>query len=986
MRCSLNISQTENQKKKARVCGSSCFAIKLTSRPHLPTTEFLGADIVVLVHLVRMKFSYQLSNVLGSVYHSGSLEFTSNGSSFYSPVGNKVVRYDLKSSSSCAVPVELEYNIAHVACSPNGTILLLATEKTQLYLYSLVANRILHRKHFHDLGQSITALGFSSCGRYYIVCGGNRALIYITPGTVGRGSVRCLSPFQIHKVIKANFDEVTCFDFSSDSKLVVIGSDDMSLKVSAVDTRIKNVPYIVSLSGHSDKIVNCFFKTEAGDSLDIVSLSANGHVIFWKCNINSSGLIIEEKKNILDHESGDNTTIEKEDYISYAKESRFYLIDHLKALQKDKSTIKLTCSDYNYKSKLLTTGYSNGSFLINSIAELDTPIYSLQLSTNSPLESMRINSTGDWIAMGSGIGEKGTSTQLVVWEWKSETFLLKQSGTGAGLVNLTECVAFSPDSSYLASGSNDGKIKLWNLNSGFNFATFGSEHRGPITDLKFVPNKGGKVLVSASLDGTVRCFDMGRYRNFRTFTGPSEEKSAQFTCLAIDPLSGDFIAAGSQNLFDIFLWSQETGKLIEILSGHSAPVSGLAFSPTNNFLASTSWDGTVRIWDLFQGTKSTREVIKLSQPGISLAMNTSGSEIAVSLLDGKIAFFNPITGDEVGSAIEGRNDLGINQEEEDISRNRAKHFSTLEYSVDGKFCHESHSSTIYSIVPFSGNYIIAAGNSKYVCIYHIKEKLMVKKFAITWNLSMDGMYDWISKRKKAEFGFNASQIKSRDGESDDSHAITLPGVRKGDLSERSVNPVILVTSVTFCPTMRSFAISSSEGVMLFSLDVNTNFDPYQLEINITEDSVRESLERKDYADALMQSLKLNQDNLIREVIESVPVDQIAFISSGLNIDYFEKLLNKISSELESSAHLQFYLMWVNQLLKDHAVVIKSKHNERGSLISVLRHVQKSIQKHENDLGKLCDYNKYMLKFIIESSAAERASSSQIEDESIEMRE
>ena len=54
---------------------------------------------------------------------------------------------------------------------------------------------------------------------------------------------------------------------------------------------------------------------------------------------------------------------------------------------------------------------------------------------------------------------------------------------------------------------------------------------------------------------------MTRYRNFRTFTSP---KPAQFSCLAVDP-SGDLVAAGSQDSFDIYLWSVQTGKLLEVL-------------------------------------------------------------------------------------------------------------------------------------------------------------------------------------------------------------------------------------------------------------------------------------------------------------------------------------------------------------------------------------------------------------------------------------
>ncbi len=43
--------------------------------------------------------------------------------------------------------------------------------------------------------------------------------------------------------------------------------------------------------------------------------------------------------------------------------------------------------------------------------------------------------------------------------------------------------------------------------SGFCFVTF-SDHTAPVTDVKFLPS--GHALVSASLDGTVRAFDLVR--------------------------------------------------------------------------------------------------------------------------------------------------------------------------------------------------------------------------------------------------------------------------------------------------------------------------------------------------------------------------------------------------------------------------------------------------------------------------------------------
>lgn len=51
-----------------------------------------------------------------------------------------------------------------------------------------------------------------------------------------------------------------------------------------------------------------------------------------------------------------------------------------------------------------------------------------------------------------------------------------------------------------------------------------------------------------------------RYRNFRTFTSP---QPVQFSSLAVD-CSGELVSAGAQDSFEIFLWSMQTGRLLEV--------------------------------------------------------------------------------------------------------------------------------------------------------------------------------------------------------------------------------------------------------------------------------------------------------------------------------------------------------------------------------------------------------------------------------------
>ena len=73
------------------------------------------------------------------------------------------------------------------------------------------------------------------------------------------------------------------------------------------------------------------------------------------------------------------------------------------------------------------------------------------------------------------------------------------------------------------------QVKLWTVASGACYVTL-AEHAAPVTGVAFLPS--ASALVSASLDGTLRAWDLVRYRCFRTMTTPAP---VQFASLAVDP-------------------------------------------------------------------------------------------------------------------------------------------------------------------------------------------------------------------------------------------------------------------------------------------------------------------------------------------------------------------------------------------------------------------------------------------------------------------
>ena len=230
----------------------------------------------------------------------------------------------------------------------------------------------------------------------------------------------------------------------------------------------------------------------------------------------------------------------------------------------NQANTKVVCTTFHSASSLLVVGFSTGVFGLWEMPAFCN-IHTLSISQEK-ISSVAINSSGEWLAFGARkLG------QLLVWEWQSESYILKQQGHYFDMNTLS----YAPDGQTIATGGDDGKIKVWSTYTGFCFVTF-TEHSAPVSDVAFA--KQGSVLFTASLDGTVRAYDLIRYRNFRTFTSPSP---VQFSCLAVDP-SGEVVAAGSTDSFEVFLWSVRTGKLLDILTGHEGPISSLAFSPPGN--------------------------------------------------------------------------------------------------------------------------------------------------------------------------------------------------------------------------------------------------------------------------------------------------------------------------------------------------------------------------------------------------------------------
>jgi WD40 repeat protein len=103
----------------------------------------------------------------------------------------------------------------------------------------------------------------------------------------------------------------------------------------------------------------------------------------------------------------------------------------------------------------------------------------------------------------------------------------------------------------------------------------------------------GKTLATGSEDGTVRLWDMATHRvTASTLT----VHTGYLSSVAIGP-DGKTLATGGSGDRTVRLWDVATGRTTVTLKGHNADTtSSLAFSPDSKTLATGGVDKKVRLW------------------------------------------------------------------------------------------------------------------------------------------------------------------------------------------------------------------------------------------------------------------------------------------------------------------------------------------------------------------------------------------------------
>ena len=462
---------------------------------------------------------------------------------------------------------------------------------------------------------------------------------------------------------------VNSIAMTADSRFIVSGSDDNSVRVWSIPQRIE----VFALVGHTSEVTAVAVST---DCRLVASSSADRTIKIWdfqerieKCTL--SGHTGAVRSVVMDSEcrfivsGSDDSTIRMWDIqqqrelctlaghtgsvlcLALARSNDFIFSGSADATIKlwNIQNKKAECTLAGHTGKVLSLSVSPDSmFLVSGSADTTVKIWDLHkrredftLSGHSH-EVCSVSVSPDQQLIVSAASNK----QIKVWNIQKR----RLERTLVGHADSVRVVVFSPDSTFLVSGSADTKIRFWKMQDATNRTLFG--HSSEVWSVD--ASKDSRYLVSGSEDKTIKIWNIQEDREECTLIGHTGGLRA--VALASDC---KFIVSGGTDK-TVRIWDFQARKAVAVLTGHSAYVRTVALSPDNRYIVSGSADNTLKIWSM----QERREECTLTghhKTVISVAISSDGKLIVSGSADSTIKIWSFLERQEVCTLVGHTNEV-----------------------------------------------------------------------------------------------------------------------------------------------------------------------------------------------------------------------------------------------------------------------------------------------------------------------------------------
>jgi WD40 repeat protein len=238
--------------------------------------------------------------------------------------------------------------------------------------------------------------------------------------------------------------------------------------------------------------------------------------------------------------------------------------------------------------------------------------------------SVAISADGRFVAAGS------TDAVVRVWDANTSELVYTLAGHGGDV----ESVAFSADGAWLVSSASDFTAILWDMSDGTEERRF-EGHTGTIRQALFAPD--GQTLLTASGDGLVLVWDVATGAQTASFA----EHGASVLAMALSS-DGRYVLSGSRD-GRVLYWELATGTVIHNLSSAEGSINDVDISADGTRALIAKGGGGLSLWDLTTGA-FVRSFIGATEEVQTAEFTPDGQHIISGTLDGTMLYWSVETG------------------------------------------------------------------------------------------------------------------------------------------------------------------------------------------------------------------------------------------------------------------------------------------------------------------------------------------------------
>jgi WD40 repeat protein len=242
------------------------------------------------------------------------------------------------------------------------------------------------------------------------------------------------------------------------------------------------------------------------------------------------------------------------------------------------------------------------------------------IANNFSNRSLAISSNGRWLACGTG------SSSIQIFNLYQPTIRPQLKEGHKGWVNDIE---FIEGKDILISTSEDKTIMYWDLLSGQEHTIVSYNER----IRSMCVSKDGKYVYGGTDDGKLIRWSIDNGEALTLF----DNNNNPIYALALNS-TGSNLAIGDKT-GNILIINSSTGKRIAQAKGHTARILDINYSPDNSQLASSSFDGTVRIWNAHDYSENPIVIKEHESWVLSIAFNPNGKTLVSSSNNGDLIYY-----------------------------------------------------------------------------------------------------------------------------------------------------------------------------------------------------------------------------------------------------------------------------------------------------------------------------------------------------------